>query len=286
MKLVTIMDYCDSNYVSMCKIWIYLARRFNPEAEIYIFSQNDIDEIQNFALRFNKIYFRKLPLLSFLQRSQVKGKVDKTCHDVKLALWPAIEQCRLRKFIYVDADAFILNTLSPWWKIIDSKPFIAVPERIINRKILYNAGVFSYSSSNNFITLQKLKKQYEIDHNKIVLPSSDQGLLNSYFRRINYIAHLQQIDYSYNCMAKNCKVEDASDNKIQITTGNYAGFERYGRRLLGIQEDWWEGWLGWNKKLQVNILHSFGGKGFKFWELKECQALWNYCVSKVNLYST
>jgi|GEM_PF-6359752 len=281
MTLLTIMDFHDHTHVQMCKVWIYLAKRFNPNATIIIFYQRRNNEILRFAKRYNNMQFLELPKLPDLRIADVQGEVAQRCHVVKLTFWLAVEKYHINKFIYVDADAFILHSLASWWSVIDSKPFIAISERYVDGGTLYNGGVFSYSSDKGFMTFDHLKEQYIIDGNRITLPASEQGLMNAYFRRIRYQAQHPRITHAYNCFAKYCVVQEANDRNISVLSGRYTWQDRIKRRLMGVPTDWWEGWFRRKKRVPVYILHAFGGKGLRFWDLKECDILWKYCLTKI-----
>jgi hypothetical protein len=271
MHIITLMDYHTEPYITMCKAWLYLASKNNPEAKITIYGFNFHPEILSYIKNFpkTKIVFMKkqnvfMGLTGFTHPSQ----------NLQLSLWNYIPT----PCIYVDPDALILDSLQDWWSIILEKDFIAVSERKYDNQTFFNYGVFSYSR-NNFITLTKMKRA--VINNYISIPAGAQGILNMYFRLIKYDWSHPKIDYSYNCFTKNCQVKQINDKAIKVFPGRYSIFTKMFNRMMNGYNDWWEDWLWWNKKKRVKIVHAFGDD-FKFWKLPECKSLWSYLQSKFN----
>lgn len=281
MHLITIMDYNDHNSLVMCKSWIYLAKRYNPKATITIFYRQPISEIRQFSSRYRDISFIKLHFPRDLNQF-IHGHTHHPVQELQFALWKQLEKLRITKFIYVDADAFILSSLNDWWRIINDQPFIAVSEtRRPQGELRLNAGVHSYSDEAGFVTYDKLVEQYHIDGNRILVEAGTQGLIDAYFRRINYTYTHPAIGHEYNAFAKYCQVKRADNSEIVVYSGQYPLTKKVTRMLLLKEKEFAEKWLWWDKPVRVKILHSFGGPGFKFWELPECKTLWNYCVTKI-----
>jgi hypothetical protein len=280
MHIITIMNYKKAEEILMCKIWIYLAKRFNPNASITILFNTPIPEIKTYAERFSMIRFIKIKN-DFVKKRLTHGYVAHPMQELQLAVWKVVELLHIKKFIYLDADAYILDSLKEWWDIIDSKPYIAISERLLDSRILFNCGIHSYSSTKRFITYKKLLTQYHADGNTIKIISGEQGLTNAYFRRIGYDCSHPLIGHQYNSIAKYCAVKKATDNEIIVYSGRYPLIEALKRFISDRGNFWWEDWLWWNKPKKVIILHAFGGESFKYWNLPECKKLWDYCKSKV-----
>lgn len=283
MHLITIMNYRARNTLNMCKSWIFLAKRFNPEAAIHIFFADDIPEIRKFAQRWQDITLVKLELPKDLTRLS-RGHTHHPAQDLRLALWRQLETMRITKFIYVDADAFILDSLAPWWNIIDSKPYIAIPEcQRSSGAPRLNAGVHSYCDTTGFITYRKLIHQYRTDGKRILIEAGEQGLVQAYFDRIRYTYTHPAIGHEYNSMAKYCRVIRADDKEIRVISGKFPIGKKISRIVTFKKKDFCENWLWWDRPVKVKILHAFGGPGpgFKFWELPECQTLWKHCLANI-----
>lgn len=276
MHIITTMNFTGTNEIIMCKAWIYFAKRFNPDARITIIHHDPIPEIKRFAASYTKVRFIRLTTKEMCP-VMTRGFTDHPCQEIKLSVWKQAKKYRIKKFLYIDCDAFILGSLKKWWDHIDDKPFIAVNEQIAPYDPIYNAGVFSYSSDNNFITYEKLLGQYREDGNRIKLHLGDQGLTNTYLRKIGYDYTHPAIDFTYNCIAKWSHTVTVSDAAIVIKSGTFPMLRKLWIKILGRELEWWEKWAWWNRNKRVIILHAFGRKGFKFWELKECEALWEYC---------
>ncbi len=278
MHIITIMEYHDSEYIDMCKIWLYLVRRFNPHAHITVFYKNHVSDIQKYVRGIASIHFKQISISSVITAVQ-KGDIHIPDQFLRLALWEQSEKMMLNKYIYVDADAFILAPLTPWWKIVSEKPYIAVAERFYRNITLYNAGIHSYCSSDGFITASKLLHQYELD-GKIKYPTGEQGLINAYFERISYSPRHSDITYQYNCISKRCRVAHATDADILVHAGRFPLWEKIYKKMRGRNSEWWENWFWWGREDPAKILHAFGD-GNKFWQLPECNKLWSYLLTKI-----
>lgn len=281
MHIVTTMNFDGKNEIIMCKAWIYFAKRFNPNAVITIIHHDPIPEIKAYASSYAQIHFIRLTKKE-MTPEMTRGHTDHPCQEIKLSVWKQTKKYSIRKFLYIDCDAFILGSLQPWWDRIDDKPFIAVNEQVAPYDPIYNAGVFSYSSKNNFITYEKLYGQYRKDNNSIALHLGDQGLTNTYLRTIGYDYTHPDIDFTYNCIAKWSKTHMISDTDIVVTSGSFPLLRKLWIKFLGRDLEWWEKWAWWNQNKKVTILHAFGRKGFKFWDLPECRALWEYSKAVTN----
>lgn len=278
MHILTIMDYADTNSVAMCKSWIIFAKRFNPHTQITIFSTREISEIRAFASRFPSINFRRLAIPT-RARHLTGGKTHHPAQELQLSLWLETAKLGIYRYLYVDADALILGSLQNWWKHIDDKPYIGIAEcKLPDGGLQCNAGVYSYSSPNGFITFDKLFNQYIRDNRNIRYYSGQQGLLNAYFQHIQYDFTHPNIGHEYNSIARFCKVIRLDENNIEVWSGRYPMIKSFSDRLLHKTGDWTANWLWWNKPRPVKILHAFG-EGLKFWELPECRSLWQYCVN-------
>lgn len=276
MHIVTIMNYKRGNPIIMCKAWIFFAKRFNPNATITIIHHDPISDIKLFASKYHGVQFIKLKKQDMRPRL-TKGYTDHPAQELQLAIWRQTEKYGIHKYIYTDSDAFILGSLDTWWRHIDDKPYIAINEQVSPYTPILNAGVYSYSNKSKFITYKKLLSQYRIDNNRIKIYWGCQGLINAYLKSIGYDYTHPIVDFTYNCIAKWSKVHTISDASIKITSGRFPLLRKIYIKLQGRDLEWWEKWAWWNKEKQVIILHAFGRKGFKFWELPECKLLWEYC---------
>jgi hypothetical protein len=283
MHIVTLMDYKSRNPVLMCKVWIYLAKRYNPHAKISIYYQHAIPDIYRFANHYHNISFYKLHFPAGIFQIS-NGHTHHPVQDLRLALWKHLERQGVTKFIYVDADAFILHSLADWWKIINKQPYIAVIEQRRGPGVFrLNAGVHSYSDEHGFVTYEKLLGQYHADGRRILVEAGEQGLIDAYFRRIHYDFTHPLIGHEYNTLAKYCKIYRVDDSDIEIYSGDYPLKKRITQIFSYKEKRFDDAWYWWNKPVRVKILHSFGGPGFRFWELPECHTLWKYLVYKIRV---
>lgn len=281
MHILTIMNYRKMNYILMCKMWIYLAKRFNPHASITILHSFDIPDIQEYAKkRFSNIQFQRLNISKIPTQRDMRGFTHQG-QEYKLAVWKYTQYKHISKYIFVDADALILSSLNQWWSAIDRQPYIAVTERMFHDVPIINTGVYGYNTKSHFITYSKLLQQYQRDNNRIRLPVGDQGLINAYFHQIHYDATNRAIGHEYNSFAKFCKVKTVNDKNIIIYSGDYPIRQTIKRLLLRKRREWWEDWFWWNKPKRIKIIHAYGHGPYKYWNLPECAPLWNYCITKI-----
>lgn len=276
MHIISLMDYTDRRSIIMCCAWIELATRYNSGAKITIFHTKPIPRIQAFAGARPKVRFVQFSIPQATTRL-TGGFTHRPVQDLQLGLWHQLSRLHIYKFIYVDADAFIIDSLDDWWSIIGEKPLIGIPERILSEGgVLLNAGVFSYADKNGFITFQKLLDQYNRDGEKIIFQAGQQGLLNAYLRRIRYDFRHPRIGHEYNVLAKYSRIVQFNDDQIAVYSGRYP-FRKKIKHLITGRREWSADWLGWKTTKRAKIIHAFGGKGYKFWELQECNSLWEYC---------
>lgn len=276
MHIITVMDYTDTRSTIMCKAWIHFAKRFNPHARITVFHTKHIDEIRSFASGYPSVHFRTLSIPRRV-RGLSGGFTHHPVQELQMGIWAQTQQLGIHRYIYTDADALIVGSLDQWWKHIDDKPYIGIYERrLADGTILLNAGVYSYSDTKGFVTVEKLLEQYRRDNKTIRFPAGQQGLLTSYFQHIRYHAASPIIGHEYNTIARYCSVRQADDRDIIIYSGTYPFWKSPARWFMGEEREWSADWLWWNKPKRVKILHAFG-VGFKFWELPECRPLWTYC---------
>lgn len=276
MHILTVMDYTTEPEVTMCKAWIYFTKRFNPYARITIFHTKNIDKIRLFASRYTSVYFDAL-VISPRVRNITGGYTHHPVQELQLSVWAQTEKLGIKKYIYADSDAFILDSLNEWWDHIDDKPYIGIKERRLpDGTVLFNAGVYSYSSRNGFITRDKLLEQYRRDNKKIRFPAGQQGLLTAYFQHIHYDAASEFVGHEYNTLTRFCNVRRVDDNDVIVYSGRYPIRNIISRLVRGGEKEWSADWVGWNKPRRVKILHAFGAE-YKFWKLPECEALWAYC---------
>lgn len=264
------MNYDDPNGVDMCRIWFYLINRFNPGIRITVFHAEKADKIMPFGAAFGNAQFVELDLTGIVSHKTSKGFAVPS-QDLILAMWRHFDRNPgFERHLYIEADAFVLSPLGDLWKLVDSKPYLSFEELIGKDGLpLINTGVHTYSSREKFITYDVLVDQFKRDGGEILIPVGEQGLINSYFRRIGYDCRHSEAGFEWNCWPANCITERADDSEISIISGDYDDAR------------WFKDhpWSGYGKRRKVKILHSFL---VKFWDLPECKRLWDYCLNKVN----
>lgn len=257
MNIVTLMNYDDPEGVKMCKGWLWLARRFNPYARIIVLCHDKIREIQEFANhRIGNVWFERLDLTAIVPKEKMKGFTF-YCQDLTMARWVALERMGLSKYLFVEADAWILSDLSEWWKIADEKPFIAVREDDREGDPYFNIGVFSHNQHTPFFTYAKLMEEYELNGNKIPISVGDQALMNLWAWRNKYDAFHPAVSKEYNCPT----------------------YDRMGKITLGRCDDYEIEVL--NEGKRVKILHTWGPR--KWWDTPELAPICKYVEGKIHV---
>lgn len=276
MTIVTLMDYRDGVHVLMCKMWLYLARRFHPEARIVVLHHDKFDAIDRFARRMGaepvKTDLTAIPPAGVWSANNPEADCPWT--DLTISVWRMYERLKLGRFIFLEPDAFPLGNLDKLWQLGAEKPFIGIAERAEWAGIApyMNMGVYVYDGSD-FLTYDKLYDYWRRCDYTIPYPLGDQGLINGYFKDISYSPFHPEIGIEWNCLAANCKVIRAYDAEIEVRSPKRPAFAQPG----------WEfeqNYIGWDKDVRVKILHSFGPT-WKHWMLKDEARLWDYLCTKV-----
>lgn len=277
MEIVTVMNYDSPQGVAMCKIWFYLMKRYNPKAHITVFYRDKISEVAEFGSRFLDVEFIQLDLSGDFLTYDRMGGVTVPSQDLTLGAWRWIEKNHLDKFICVEADAWCFTPLDEFWQLADEKPYIGIQE-CLREGPMVNAGVYSYNSAEGFLSYSRLMEQYRID-GLIRRGLGDQWLVNGYFHRIGYDFSHPKIGFEYNSLAIGCDVKTVNDDEIIVhSAGKMPRHKTYvdgttAKLPMGIGC-----WSWWGHRKRVKILHSWYKK---FWELPECQGLWEYGLKKV-----
>jgi hypothetical protein len=266
MHIITVIDYADPNGLMMSRIWLYLVRRYNPDARITVFTGDHAALIAPAAKKAGATLFP-------LERSGILSHRGCSGHkhvsqDLILSIWRHIDAIKdFGKYIYIEPDAWILSDLSDWWNLVESKPYIAVQQGEFGGDPLFNTGTYS-ARGDGFMTYPTLLGQYEADRG-ISFPVGEQGLINAYFKRIGYDCSHPQVGFEYNCWTVGMKTERADDDEIVIVSGDLPP-----DASAKVRSCSWK-WFGHSRR--AKILHSFFAK---FWELPECKRLWDYLAGK------
>lgn len=268
MHIITVINYEEPKALTMSKIWLYLVRRFHPEAKLTVFTECHADRIAP-AVRKAGASLVALDLSGLISHRNCFGFTHPS-QDLIFGIRRYIDGVPgFGKYIYVEPDAWILGDLSEWWQVADEKPYIAVIESEHKWGRLFNTGTYS-CRNDGFVTYQALVEQHQRDR-EIKLPVGEQGLMNAYLRHKGYDGSHQKIGFEYNCWTVGMKTERVSDQEIVIVSGDLPQHP-----ISKVQSVGWR-WFGMSKR--VKILHSFF---VKFWELEECRRLWDYLAEKVS----
>lgn len=272
MHILTVMDYDDPHGIQMCKTWFYLTHRYNPGAHITVFHGEKADEIRGFGRHFPGVTFVRPDPTGVPTFRQMRGKTHPATDMTLPSLRHIENHPEFDKFMYLEADAWPLDSLAPVWAAGDDKPFVAVEgRRMPGNFAQFNTGVY-VQSQKDFVTYSKLMEHYD-RVGKIDLPMGEQGMINSYFRHIGYDAAHPAMGPEYNSWALSCKILRADDDEIEVWTGARKVKPRHIKT----------GWKWWDTKRRSRLIHAFL---LKYWDLPDCQPLWNYCAGKTRALET
>lgn len=276
MNIVTLMNYEDERRVLMCKMWLYLVRRFHPEANVTVLHHDRFEGIRSFAERTGARALRTdlTDIPSAAAWTKASPGTECPWMDLTISVWRMYGRAGLTRFLFVEADAFVLGDLSSFWKLSEEKPFIGIAERARWGEIApyMNMGVYAYNSTDGFLTYEKLFRYWRRCGYRVPYPVGDQGLVNGYFKEIGYSPFHPNVGIEYNCLAANCRVKSANDDGIEVRSGPVPVNGEAGAEFPG--------YIGWGLDLRVKILHAFG-PSWKLWKVPTATALWEYLSEKV-----
>lgn len=276
MLIVTLMNYEDPTRILMCKAWLYCLRRIHPDAEVLILHYDKFDAIKEFTNRFENVRYQKTDLADIPSPVEWTARSPESkCSwmDLTISVWRLYERMSLARFIFIEPDAFVIRDLSGLWKAGSEMPFVGVAERERWGDIspYLNLGVYAYNPSGNFLTYEKLFRYWE-ENERRVPPIGDQGLINGYFKSIGYSPFHPDIGIEYNCLAAGAKIIRFDDVEIDVKSGP--------RPPIGQTGGEFREYIGWDKNVDVHILHAFG-PAWKFWMIPATKPLWEYLKGKV-----
>jgi hypothetical protein len=272
--LVTVMNYSDPKEIAMCKGWIYLASRFCPHAQIIILHRDPIPDIASFAEKVGAT--TAAMSTDWVPDPDGCGIYGRPAQRFKIGMWKWLVENKVDRFVFVDADAWIVGDISRLFAAADQKAFVATTERILTQPDegptgpLLNTGSFSYVACDRFrITPETFLEELKKCGGKIVVPTGDQGLLWSLFNRIGYDWELPEIGPEYNTFANGISIEKLGDEIVV----------RAAEKPPVDVEKWVKMWIGWGNPEQARIVHAISG--YKWWTLPETEPLWNYVMAEV-----
>ena len=198
MKVVSIMNYPDRIQENiMCAIWMNKVREnFPKNTKVEVFYK---DKISDFLIKVSNSLN-----ISLVKKSKSKD-IDfsrhpdfiKADHNVNFKLY---NLCKINEpFIFIDADAFILNNANNLIEGLKEKDFIAVNHQNIPgqtdmlKEHVLNSGVMIVSNYKLF-NWDNFKKILFRDQ-RFVYPGTDQSLINSLVKEIN-------LNYTHNKIRK------------------------------------------------------------------------------------
>lgn len=294
MKLVTLMDFkYNENTMTVMKAWVYLAKRYNPSAQLIILYANFLDSRSMDELKALDGQIRFIKMLdpnNYLSAEATKGNTH-PFQSTLLARYDIVHKIDLGKHIFLDWDALVLSPLDDAYSLLSDKPCITTTERRqigwelihevgitkndprweFSKKLFPNVGFMLYDTKSNMLTIEALMNQYKKD-GRILFPVAEQGLITQLFYSEGYNWEHEKLDYTYNCTPFLSKVLRIDDIEINIRSGTLD-------HEIPTKYCWIRHWVGWKESRRIKVIHPFGLK--KYWENPYCEELWKYCKAKV-----
>lgn len=198
MDLITIFNYPkdNQNYTDMCRIWLQCANEFKGSLNVRIFTQDGVNESVEELIK--KYGFSLEKLSGIKVNNGNSAMANKMNHNIGFKLYNLCKQTE--PFVFVDADAFILESMDTLVRLSAGKPFVGVNhEKVPNHTAhipqrFLNSGV-QVVNDPSILDFSKITQM------KIVMPGTDQSLLFSYFKFIGYDYTTPGVGFGWNAYA-------------------------------------------------------------------------------------
>lgn len=207
MKLITIFNFPDEdNYNKLCHWWIKQAL-INSDIPIEIWYYDSINHLHYIPEIWDKRFkMIQKPMLDISEKLHPALVSDKSKHNVGFKLYNLCNETQ--PFIFVDADAIIFENLNALIEASKRKSFIAVDHQDIAGHTSHipikflNSGL-QVCSSPELLNLDDII-HYQNLHHKYLVPGTDQSMLWTYFKHIEYDYTDEEIDWRWNNCAGFC----------------------------------------------------------------------------------
>lgn len=204
MNIITIFNYPknDTNYTKMCYTWLNQIKKYSDGFNVKILTENGVNDIIKNIIEgfgFN---------LVTLSRKDLGYGNEKFAHNIGFKLYNLCNETE--PFIFIDADAFVLRDLNDLVKFSEGKPFVCIN----HEKIPRHTAQFKYEFLNSGVQIcndPSILDFEEIIKCKMVVPGSDQSMLYTYFKEIEYDYTHKNVGFEWNSYAKYVKLSK-SDN--------------------------------------------------------------------------
>jgi len=199
MNIVTIMNYNEKhhNYIKMCKIFIKLVKKYNPDCNLIILYECSIAKsITEYAANFTSI--------SFVKKKSAKDSWSDQ-HNIRFKLFNLTQLTE--PFIFLDSDIFCLSSLEHLWSKRNDQPFIGVN----HQHILGHTTKFKFKFLNSGVQIvgdpdwyqfDNFRKTHKKHRGKLNCRGFDQAHIFRYCKDINYDYTHKDIGYGWNSCAR------------------------------------------------------------------------------------
>jgi hypothetical protein len=212
MNLITIFNYPKDNvnYTKMCELWLYFAFKYKGTLNVKIFTENGVNE--SIKSMIDHYGFELLKL----ERTPISWSDPKFKHNIGFKLFNLCKETE--PFVFIDADAYILKSLDTLVRTSNNQRMVMIDHETVpghTTHIPYkflNSGVQVCNDPTILIYDEIIKE-------KIIAPGSDQSLLYSYFKTINYDYKNPNIGFEWNSFAKYVNIEYKDNEWVGVSSG-------------------------------------------------------------------
>ena len=200
MKLVTICNYPNQqNFNAMCIAWGNQIRKYCESMEVEVLAEKEIPHPVKKSFERNdiKISIKQRKENNFRFNSTISKKAQ---HNIFFKMY---NLCNMTEpYIFIDADAFLLTDVEDLISASKDKPFIAVDHEKIPKHCAHipydflNTGMMVVSEPS-FLDFDKKINILKRDRT-FRYPGTDQSLINSYVKEMNYDYSHESVGYGWN----------------------------------------------------------------------------------------
>lgn len=216
MNIITIFNYPknDIRYTKMCYVWLNMVKKHSKGFNVKIFTEGGVnDRLKNVIDEFG---FE----LVTLKRKDLGYRNNKFSHNIGFKLYNLCNETE--PFIFIDADAFVLRDLNELVRSSNGKPFVCIN----HEKVPGHTEHIDYEFLNSGV--QVCNDPSILDFDKIIkckmkVPGSDQSMLYTYFKEMDYDYTHENVGFEWNSYARYVTLsKDENGEWIGVSKGlNY-----------------------------------------------------------------
>lgn len=202
MNIVTVMNYefVDARPRVLCRMWMDAVQRHHPEATVTVLVLRALPDA--LARHFDTFGNVRVVTGAYAPNTRVL----RTAHATHNVFFKMFQLAQIDEpFLYLDADAVVLESLAPLWARRTEKPWIGINHQQhipghTGAEPFLNSGV-QLVGDPAFYDYGAILSCAERRHFTFDVPGSDQACLFTYFREIGYDYTHQALGAEWNACA-------------------------------------------------------------------------------------